>query len=102
MPIESTTEELIIRGLSHFEINRQYVEADLVWSDRQHVKVLASHPPQHSGLIVVDGRFRGRKAPAGSGLYFDKAENVFLPGHQVEIAADFSAMPAACDHHVAV
>src|ERR1700722_3641926 len=98
MPTKSTAEKLNIHGLLSLVKNRKDIEANFIGSFGQRQKVLTCQPAQHPGLVAIDCGFRRGNVPAGARFYFNKAERVAFPRHQVKIAPNLSAAPVARHH----
>ena len=101
MPTKSTAEKLNIHGLMSLAINRQDIEANFIRSFGQRQKVLTCQAAQHPGLVAIDCGFRRGNVPAGARFYFNKAERVAFPRHQIKISPNLSTTPVARHHCVA-
>ena len=101
MPTESTAEKLNIDGLLSLVINRQDIEANFIRSFGQRQKVLTCQAAQHPRLVAIDSGFRRGNVPAGARFYFNKAERVAFPRHQVKIPPSLSTTPVARHHCIA-
>src|SRR6185312_291665 len=81
-------------------IYAEHIEAPLArrW---QVAQVLARHIVKLSLLVGIHGGFGGLYVVRGAGFYFNEAEDVFVPGDEINFAAAVRRAKISRDHDIA-